>query len=190
MAGPFTVEGDPGPAWPVMKASEAYFLRAEGALEGWSMAGTAQEFYEMGIATSHEEYDLDGNDLLGDPYIQSFNTPAGFDNSTPAVSTVPIAFDVGASVESQLEQIITQKWIALYPDSYEAWAERRRTGYPTLYDRLFTDDSAIPVNEIPRRVPYVASEFDTNREAVEEAIANFLGGPDDGTTRLWWDAKP
>ena len=190
MAGPFTVEGDAGPSWPVMKASEAYFLRAEGALEGWAMGGTAQEFYEMGIATSHEEYGLDGNDLLGNPYLQSDNTPSGFDSSTPAVSTVPVAFDAGASPERQLEQIITQKWIALYPDSYEAWAERRRTGYPTLYDRLFTDDSTIPVNNIPRRVPYVTSEFDTNREAVEDAIANLLGGPNEGTTRLWWDVKP
>lgn len=32
--------------------------------------------------------------------------------------------------EAQLEQIITQKWIAVYPNGNEGWAEFRRTDYP------------------------------------------------------------
>lgn len=189
MAAPYTARGAAGPNWVIMKASEAYFLRAEGALENYNMAGTAENLYREGILTSYDEYGLDGTDLSGEDYVTSTKTPASFNGITPAVSDVPVAFDSGGSKEKQLEQIITQKWIAIYPDSREAWAEKRRTGYPKFYNRLNTDNPNISVTEVPRRVPYVDGEFTTNARAVNEAIANKLGGSDNGATKLWWDAK-
>lgn len=39
----------------LMKVSEVNFLRAEGALRGWNMGGTAQSFYEQGIRTAYLE---------------------------------------------------------------------------------------------------------------------------------------
>ncbi|MEO0334448.1 MAG: SusD/RagB family nutrient-binding outer membrane lipoprotein [Bacteroidota bacterium] len=47
----------------------------------------------------------------------------------------------------------------------------------------------MPVNTVPRRVTFVDGEFTTNAAAVNAAIDNQLGGPDNGTTKLWWDAK-
>ena len=47
---------------PIMYASEAWFLRAEGALRGWDMGGTAGELYEEGIRKSFEEFDVAGAD--------------------------------------------------------------------------------------------------------------------------------
>ena len=38
-----------------MNAAEVTFLRAEGALRGWSMGGDAQALYEKAIALSFEE---------------------------------------------------------------------------------------------------------------------------------------
>ena len=38
----------------------------------------------------------------------------------------------GGSKEEQLEQIITQKWIAVFPNGNEGWAEVRRTGLSAL----------------------------------------------------------
>lgn len=190
MAGPYTVSGGAGPSFPVMRTAEAYFLRAEGALVGWNMGGgTAQEYYEAGIAASLAENGVGATDLAGADYVSSTSVPAGVDADNPAVSTAQIAYNPGGDMEQQLEQIITQKWIGLYPDSEEAWAERRRTGYPTLYDRVGSDNLDIAANEVPRRVPYVSQEYDTNREAVEAAVSSFLGGPDNGATKLWWDAK-
>lgn len=189
MAPPYLMVGNKGPDWQLLRAAEACFLRAEGALEGWNMGGTAEEFYNKGILMSLAEYGYAGTDLLGNDYLSSTSVPAKPDATTEPVSTVPVAYDAGAGKERQLEQIITQKWIALYPDSEEAWADRRRTGYPTLFDRLLSDNPDFTVDEIPRRLPYVSSEFDTNREAVDEAIANLLGGPDNGVTKLWWDKK-
>ena len=190
MAEVYTTAGAVGPNAPIIKAAEVYFLRAEGALEGWAMGGTAQELYEDGIRISHAEYGLSGNDLSGNDYITSVNVPAAIDAITPAVSTVPIAYDSGASLEKQLEQIITQKWIALYPNSMDAYADRRRTGYPILYDRLNTINANIAVHEIPRRMPFVSSEYDNNGTAVMEALnLPEMSGGDNGTTKVWWDKK-
>lgn len=43
---------------PVMLASEAAFLRAEGALKGWNMGGDAKSFYEQGIRLSFDQWGL------------------------------------------------------------------------------------------------------------------------------------
>ncbi len=104
----------------------------------------------------------------------------------------PIAFDAAGTAERQLEQIITQKWIALYPDGWEAWTELRRTGYPKLYDRLNSDDVDVPKNTIMRRLIFVTSEYTTNSSAVQEAVALpeiAAKGGDKNSTHLWWDAK-
>ena len=66
--------GGTNPAILVMNAAEVYFLRAEGALEGWSMGGSAQELYEEGIRTSMA--DQTGADAAAvEAYVASTNTP-------------------------------------------------------------------------------------------------------------------
>ena len=176
---------------PVIRAAETYLLRAEGALEGWSMGGTAQDLYEIGIEMSITEYTSVDQATI-DAYIANTNTPAAVDDAwdTPPSSDIPVAYDAGGSAERQVEQIITQKWLALYPDGWEAWAELRRTGYPKVYDRLNSDDPQIGVGEIMRRMVFVSTEFDTNADAVEVAIASpEIGGNDKGLTKVWWDKK-
>lgn len=191
MAPAYTEANAVGPNYPLIRLAEVNFLLAEGALEGWNMGGSAEEFYNQGVMASHMEYGLDGTDLMGNDYVTSTNVPLGISSDISAVSSVPVAYDATADVEYQLEQIITQKWIALYPDSEEAYAERRRTGYPTLYNRVNSLNTNIGVDEIPRRMPYTDVERNNNTAAVEDAIndPNKLGGPDNGTTKLWWDAK-
>ena len=51
----------------------------------------------------------------------------------PPLSSITIKWEDNATFEQKLERIITQKWIAMYPEGEEAWAEFRRTGYPKLY---------------------------------------------------------
>ena len=47
---PYTLAESAGPNWPLIKASEVSFLRAEGALIGWNMGGSsAKDFYDIGI---------------------------------------------------------------------------------------------------------------------------------------------
>jgi len=178
-----------------MRAAEVYFLRAEGALVGWNMGGTAKELYEEGIRTSLNAR-TDASEEKIEAYVSSSNTPvspgdiaAGGDvYPTPPLSDIPVAFDMGGSQERKLEQIITQKWLAIYPDGWEAWAEYRRTEYPDLYPLIESMNPDIPVDGMFRRLQFPPGQYDNNPQAVEEGI-NMLDGPDATTTRLWWDAK-
>lgn len=179
--------GGINPPIEVMTAAEVYFLRAEGALEGWAMGGTAEDFYAQGITTSMEQREV-GDATSIAAYISSTNTPIAYEVGAAAVADIPVAFS--SDPETQLEQIITQKWLALYPNGWEAWAELRRTGYPKQYARAQSENSDVAVDEIMRRMVYVSSQFDTNAESVEAAIAGpELNGADKNNTKLWWDKK-
>lgn len=178
----------------VMNAAEIYFLLAEGALRGWNMNGTAEEFYDDGIRASLTEVS-DATSQEINSYINSSDTPAAMDDpvnnyDSPPVFNVPVDFQTGAGFETKLEQIISQKWLALYPDGWEIWAERRRTNYPDLYPIIESLNPDIPRNEFPQRVVFVPGERQNNTSAVEEAINNLLDGPDNGATKVWWDTKP
>ena len=180
----------------IMKASEVYFLRAEGALRGWNMGGgTAQSYYEKGITTSFEENDLSASQAA--TYIaNSTNVPTNFvdalhpEYDTPAASTITIKWETGASnFERNLERIITQKYLAIYPDGQEAWSEYRRTGYPHIFPAVLTaTDCDVDGNLRPTRIPYSNDEYVKNLENVKKAV-QLLNGADNGATRVWWDKK-
>lgn len=53
--------------------------------------------------------------------------------------------NAAADFETNLERIITQKWIAIFPLGTEAWTEHRRTGYPRLLPAV-VDNSGGAVN--------------------------------------------
>ena len=173
-----------------MSTAEVYFLRAEGALRGWNMGGTGKDLYEAGIKAS-----FDQNGVEGAAAYAADNTKKAADyvdplfpaNNTPAVSKVTVAW--GADNETNLEKIITQKWIATYPDGQEAWSEFRRTGYPKLFRIANNKSGGIISTELGvRRLPFAQSEAANNPKGVESGVA-VLGGPDNGATRLWWDVN-
>jgi hypothetical protein len=176
-----------------MTAAESYFLRAEGALRGWAMGGTARELYEDGISISFDENKVKG----ADSYIaDNKSTPIAFtdhaENSNldaSAPGNVTIAWDETADFEVKLEKIITQKWIAMYPDGPEGWAEFRRTGYPKLFPVVNNNSNNTINTDIQvRRIPFPQSEYNTNRAGVLVGVSK-LGGQDNGGTKLWWDKK-
>jgi hypothetical protein len=175
---------------PVMKATELYFLRAEGALRGWNMGGTAMELYNDGITTSLKETTASTDQEI-DNYVNSLSTPIAVNDkwNTPPMSDIPVKYDADGGFERQLEQIITQKWIAIFPDGWEAWSERRRTGYPVGYPIIQSFNPDINENGMMRRLQFTTGEISNNAEAVEEA-RKLLHGADKNYTKLWWDAKP
>ena len=171
----------------VMYAAEAYFLRAEGALNGWNMSGTAKELYEQGIRTSMTQWGITDQALIDD-YIESNSQPVALNDflNSPAVADIGVKFE--SSEARQRQQILTQKWIALYPDGIEAWAELRRTGYPKIYPVINSDNPDVPPGEMIRRIPFLDYEKEKNAQAVEEAV-QFLNGADKASTRVWWNAE-
>ena len=172
----------------VMCTAEAYFLRAEGALNGWNMGGNAKELYEAGITNSMKQWGIT-NDAAIQAYISSSNTPVAPNDylSSPAVSNIPVSFVV-SDVAIQREQIATQKWLGLFPDGFEAWAEYRRTRLPKLYPVANSENPDITntATQIVRRIPFITTEILTNGPEVEKAV-QLLNGPDKVTTPLWWD---
>ncbi len=175
-----------------MAASEVYFLRAEGALRGWSMGDDAKTLYEEGIAMSFTENSAgSSSDYIADDTSvpADFVDNTGNGNSTAAKSTITIAWDASADFETSLERIITQKWIALYPNGPEGWAEFRRTGYPKLLPVVNNDSSgAVSTDEQIRRVPFSVDEYSDNPSGVAAGVTA-LGGADNAGTKLWWDKK-
>lgn len=171
--------------WEVMKAAEAYFLRAEGALNGWNMGMTAEEAYNKGIETSLKYWGKTDDVIAA--YQAGTTTPIALpDFTTPPQSDIIVSW-TAADPTRHLEQIMTQKWLALYPDGWEAWSETRRTEFPRLYPVVHSDDPEVPPEAQMRRIIYGPNEYNNNHDAVTEAVSTMLGGPDKSTTRLWWN---
>ena len=187
----------------VMRAAEVYFLRAEGDLRGWNMGGSAQNLYADGIRMSMTEledyYPISTAEI--EAYINNTNTPVavpddGIDPAdhgaynTPAISSIPVRYEVAGSFERRLEQINTQKWLGLYPDGMEAYNNYKRVRYPRLYPIIDSVNPDIAENEILRRITYGSSEYNNNGAAVQQAVSELLGGGDNNSTPVWWDKHP
>ncbi len=90
------------------------------------------------------------------------------------------------------ERIITQKWIANWLLGNESWAEWRRTGYPHLIpatDAGNKSNGEVDSAEGARRMPYPDAEYGNNPANIAYAVANYLKGPDNMSTKLWFDCK-
>lgn len=189
-----TAAGGDNLVW--MNPSEAYFLRAEGAIREWNMGGRAQDLYESGVRTSFgflglsnvDAYLADGTSKPA-PYVDPANSGNSIDGPA-SLGQITIKWKEAAStsIEEKLERIITQKWIALYPDGQEAWSEFRRTSYPKVFPVVINNSGTIDTEKQVCRIPFPASEYRNNAENVNKAIT-LLGGEDNGGTPLWWDKK-
>ncbi|MEO7393664.1 MAG: SusD/RagB family nutrient-binding outer membrane lipoprotein, partial [Chitinophagaceae bacterium] len=171
----------------IMCAAEAYFLRAEGAMLGWSMGGTPKILYEAGITNSMQQWGITDAAAI-QSYINSNATPIAPNDylNSPAVSDAPVKFATDPA--TQLKQIAIQKWLAIFPDGYEAWADYRRSRAFILYPVANSDNPDITntATQYIRRIPFLLSETQNNKTAVEAAIP-LLNGPDKVTTPLWLD---
>ncbi len=174
-----------------MTASEVAFLRAEGAaVHHFNMGGTAEEFYNRGIRLSFEQWGVAGaEDYIADASSmpQAYHDPSDKNPYNDTLSDITIKWDESADAQTKLERIITQKWIALYFNGNEAWAEYRRTGFPKLIPVAYNGSGGIvDSNAGPQRMPYPQEEYTNNSVNVTAAVNNMLGGPDNMATKVWW----
>ncbi len=171
-----------------MNAAESAFLKAEGALRGWNMGGTAKDFYEQGVALSFAQWGANGADAyLADntSMPSAYQDPAELNSYSGATSQITIAWQ-DASFETNLERIITQKWLANFPLGLEAWAEYRRTGYPKLMPVVVNNSGGVvSTARGARRLAYPQEERLNNAENYTGAVS-LLGGPDNMATDVWW----
>lgn len=178
-----------------MNAAEVAFLRAEGELRGWDMGpDTAEEYYKRGVALSFEQWGVSGVDayLANTTAVpMAYRDPLNSFTYSGPTSTITIAWNEADAFQVKLERIITQKWIANFSLSHEAWAEYRRTGYPKLMPvvRNNSQNNHVDSEKGARRLAYPLDEYTTNKENVQSAVATMLGGPDNMATNVWWDCR-
>ncbi|MEX0987838.1 MAG: SusD/RagB family nutrient-binding outer membrane lipoprotein [Bacteroidales bacterium] len=156
---------------PLLTYTEVCFLRAEAAFRGWSEGDIAEDLYREGVQSALEYFEI------ADSVIQEFIATGGAFNNT-------------------LEQIITQKWISLYLNGWEAFAEYRRTGFPKLHKWDLELDGVkilkanwveVPRNYLPGRLPYPDDEVDLNYTNYKEASDN--QGGDSYYQQVWWSRQ-
>lgn len=158
---------------------ESEFLQAE-ALLRYGDEARAEEAYNAGVAASFQLYSQIGEDedLIGAV------DPEDFTGEGQAYD-----YDVGASFEENLEQIIVQKWAALANiNNIEAWIETKRTGYPIIVDpedpayeegrRIVSLASILPGDQIPFSLFYPEIEVQRNTNITQKASL---------TEKVWWN---
>jgi len=160
----------------LMSASEAYFLQAEAIIRyGVKPYSDAKEMYENGIKNSFQRLGLlISEEFFGPGDVYEF----------PAE---------GSPLETFIESIIIQKWIALANiQSLETFFEHNRTHYPKVSDVPADNGDYVPgeftisVNNVtsgrfPKRLIFPESEYSgnpNNTPAKVEVCEN-----------VWWDTK-
>ncbi len=178
---------------PVMLAAESYFLQAEGRMKGIISSGpTVEELFDDGIEASFTYLYKNANGVVAANPL-NLTDPAGdaaayqADNAASYLANI----DLALTDAQRLEAIITQKWIALnFIHGHEAWAEFRRTGYPTIVigSNVATENFASVLtvattpDKLPGRVLYPASEYQMNTENVPSGITVF-------GSYVFWDRR-
>ena len=154
----------------LVTAAQTNLLLAEARFRGWISTGTAAQYFADGIKAHMDQMAVfDANSAISasarDTYVAANPLTAG----------------------NELQQINTQYWIASFLNGPEAFANFRRSGYPTLTPNPYGQPSNpdVPNGTFIRRLTYPTSELSVNTENVNEAIAR--QGVDKLSTRVWWD---
>lgn len=149
----------------LMTYAEVEFLLAEAAERGWNVGGgSAASHYLAGINASMDQWGVP-NDAARTAYLNN----------------AAVAYKGGAAGQVQ---IAIQKWIALFGDGGQAWAEWRRTCQPA---NIVPGPEAI-TDIVPRRFQYSTTEVEVNAEGMQSALTN--QGEDVFETRMYWDKNP
>lgn len=139
---------------PIYTAAQMKLAMAEAALNGWNVGGeTTTTLFAEGIRASMEQWGVEEADIVA--YL-------------------------AANTSATITDIAYEKWLALYLNGPEAWAEWRRLDAPVLTPSPFAADPRIPV-----RHAYDSSVEDNNKENYDAILA--IQGQDDLHTKLWWD---
>jgi hypothetical protein len=139
---------------PIYTSAQVKFALAEAKLKGWNVgSGTTESFFKEGIEDSMSFWGVNQADI---------------DSYTVAHTSATLA------------DIAYEKWVALYLNGPEAWAEWRRLDMPVLTASGNAVDARIPVRDA-----YDSSVEDNNATNYTAVVA--AQGPDNLHTKLWWD---
>lgn len=152
------------------------FILAEAAVRGWITGTAAQTYYANGIKGSMS-------------FLAKY-APATYAHSMVMddayITAYPATVALAGTPENQIQQIISQKYIAGFfqNSDFNAWYENRRTGYPVFTLNSNTNLN-IPSTSFPLRWMYPQKELDYNAENVNAAIQSQFKGNDDFAQVMW-----
>lgn len=156
---PGTMLEDPALQGNLITAAQVHFLLAEAAERGYSVGGSAETHYNMGITQSGKEWGVSDADIA--TYL-----------AQPSVAYTTAAGD-------WKQKIGTQEWIALYNNAWDGWNVYRRLGQPT-----FNAPPGMSISDIPNRFTYPVSEATLNGESYDAGVAA-MGGDQQSTTMFF-----
>lgn len=149
-------------------AAEAEFLQAE-AWARLNNSANAKLHYNSAVKLAFSRWSKDGSSFVAAGGAYEFKT---------------------GSVESMVEQIIVQKWVAAArSQAWDSFYDQNRTGYPVMstvdaddasyvagqYTRSIT--SVLTGNTLPRRLPYPKNSSDNNANTPKAVPIG---------TKMWW----
>lgn len=145
-------------------AAQTHFLAAEAAERGWTSILSAEEHYNAAISLSMNYWGIADDAAIGDYLAQE-------------------AVAYGTAEGAWNERIGRQKWIALYMQGYEGWAEYRRLDFGVLV--ACADGALQGDGSVPTRFTYPLDEQTLNNASWSAAT----GGSDDLNSKMWWDVN-
>ncbi len=150
-----------------MTYAEVELLKAEAAVRGWN-SGDAATHYANGVRAAME-------------YLVMYDPNAAIASGDIDAYLAANPYDAA----NAMEQINEHIWAATLLNEYEGYANWRRTGFPALTPINFPGN--VTGGTIPRRLRYREGEAVANPENYNAAVSK--QGPDEFTTRFWWDAQ-
>jgi hypothetical protein len=146
----------------ILDYTELCFYLAEAAARGYSVGGTAEQWYNNGIMASMDHWGIDGAEA--EAYMAQEDV-------------------AWASAPGDWKQkIAVQEWLSFYLRGLEGWTTWRRLDWPqmNLPPTPESDDG-----QVPKRFTYPVNEQTLNRDNFY-AASSAIGG-DFMSTKLFWD---
>ena len=164
----------------LMSFAEVQFILAEAAQRGFitDPPKTVEEYYTAAVGASYKQFE---SVIVNNTTIKSLGIPATW---TIDDFIADYLENYGAwNATNALEQIATEKWLAMFDQGLQAAFEWRRTGFPVLTPAIAGQNGG----KIPVRAYYPSDESGRNPTNLKAAIDR--QGPDNLNTRVWWDTK-
>ncbi|NLR92291.1 SusD/RagB family nutrient-binding outer membrane lipoprotein [Flammeovirga agarivorans] len=144
-----------------MSYAEIQFIKAEAAYRLNVPVGDYQTFLEAGIRASFEKQYSE---------VAEYNAPiypeVGVEVGQPGSDAQIVIDELKASGKDPMTQIMEQKYLALFSNGAEAFAELRRTALPRIH---WVRGARQYERGLPNRFPYPFSEQTTNFENFSKA---------------------
>ena len=143
--------------------SEVEFIKAEAISRGIYVATPtdAQDAYKKAIRANMESLDVEEADI------------------TTYIASAKVVWDGSPAT---INKVYIQKWLSLFHQSWEAWAEMRRTDVPLLPTALGSPYTGH--NRVPFRFRYPDSETQKNSAEITANVVDSYWGD-----QIWWDTR-